>query len=52
MPTQEHERLKAIHDDIPKEDLFLQDLYPSECGHIQIAQALTDLIAAGIADRR
>jgi hypothetical protein len=43
--------LAAVRDDIPKEDLFQSDHYPSECGHLQIAQALVDTIVQGIANR-
>lgn len=43
--------VQAAHDDIPKEDLFLEDLYPSECGHLQLAQALTDTIVRGINEK-
>jgi hypothetical protein len=40
--------IQAMHEDIPKEDLFHDDLYPSACGHLQIATALTEVIARGI----
>lgn len=44
--------LQPVQDEIPKEDLFLEDQNPSECGHLQIAQALADVIVEGIAKRR
>ena len=40
--------MQAMREDIPKEDLFHDDLYPSACGHLQLATALTDVIARGI----
>ena len=43
--------LEALRDDIPKEDLFQADQYPSECGHLQLAEALADVIARGIASK-
>jgi hypothetical protein len=43
--------LEALRDDIPKEDLFQSDLFPSECGHLQLAQALADTIKSGIEKR-
>jgi hypothetical protein len=43
--------LQALRDDVKKEDLFLEDLYPSECGHLQLAEALADTIARGIASK-
>lgn len=43
--------LAAVRDDIPKEDLFQSDQYPSECGHLQLAQAVTDMIVEGIAKK-
>jgi hypothetical protein len=44
--------LRAVQEDIPKEELFIADQYPSDCGHLQIAQALADVIVEGIAKRR
>jgi hypothetical protein len=43
--------LEALREDIPKEDLFQSDLFPSECGHLQLAQALADTIKSGIEKR-
>jgi hypothetical protein len=40
--------LAALRDDIPKEDLFQSDQYASECGHLQLAEALAQEIVRGI----
>jgi hypothetical protein len=40
--------LEALRDDIPKEDLFQSDDHPSECGHLQLAEALAQGIVRGI----
>lgn len=40
--------LEALRDDIPKEDLFQSDDHPSECGHLQLAEALAQEIVRGI----
>lgn len=40
--------LEALREDIVKEDLFSADLFPSECGHAQLADALADIVVRGI----
>lgn len=41
----------SLREDIVKEDLFQADQYPSECGHAQLAEALSDLIVRGIREK-
>jgi hypothetical protein len=43
--------IEAVRDDIPKEDLFLSDEHASECGHLQLAEALAESIVRGIASK-
>jgi len=40
--------LEALREDIVKEDLFTADLFPSECGHARLAEALADIVVRGI----